>query len=49
MTEIETKNVSFSYFEAEDVLRSVSLQIKRGAFSALIGQNGSGKTTLAKH
>ena len=49
MTEIETQNVSFSYSEAEDVLRSVSLQIKQGAFVALIGQNGSGKTTLAKH
>ena len=49
MTDIEIQNVSFSYSEAEDVLRSVSLQIKQGAFAALIGQNGSGKTTLAKH
>jgi energy-coupling factor transport system ATP-binding protein len=49
MTEIETQNVSFSYSEAEDVLRTVSFQIKQGEFAGLIGQNGSGKTTLAKH
>ena len=49
VTEIEIKDISFSYSEAEDVLRSVSLQINQGAFAALIGQNGSGKTTLAKH
>lgn len=49
MTEIETQNVWFSYSDAEDVLKSVSLKIRRGEFVALIGQNGSGKTTLAKH
>lgn len=49
MTEIETQNVWFSYSDAEDVLKSVSLMIRRGEFVALIGQNGSGKTTLAKH
>ena len=49
MTDIETRDVWFSYPDADDALKSVSIRVQQGEFLALIGQNGSGKTTLAKH
>ena len=49
MMEIETRDVWFSYSDADDALKSASIQVQQGEFTALIGQNGSGKTTLAKH
>ena len=52
---IEVENVSFSYYSDEDgeskqnkVLKNVSLSIKKGEFTAILGHNGSGKSTLAK-
>ncbi|MEK6983241.1 MAG: ATP-binding cassette domain-containing protein [Nanoarchaeota archaeon] len=45
---IEVNNVSFKY-EDEIVLKNISLKIKEGSFTAVIGSNGCGKTTLAKH
>ena len=46
---IKIENVSFTYPEAkEPALRSVSLEIERGSFTAVLGHNGSGKSTLAK-
>lgn len=45
--EIEFKNVSFSYGENEpDVLKNVSLKVKKGEKIALVGQSGGGKTTI---
>ena len=54
---IEAKNVWFHYqsesFEEDapikEVLKGVSLDIKRGEFVAVLGHNGSGKSTIAKH
>jgi len=53
---IQINNVSFSYdaYEEENkvqqqALHSVSFDIERGSFVAIVGPNGSGKSTLAKH
>ena len=48
---IEIKNVTYNYTE-DDVeytaVDNVSLGIKRGSFTVILGHNGSGKSTLAK-
>ena len=53
---ISAQNVEFHYEnDPEDktppkqVLKNVSLDIKRGQFTAILGHNGSGKSTIAKH
>lgn len=45
---IETKDLFFSYEENDEVLKNISLSIKRGSYTAILGHNGSGKSTLAK-
>ncbi len=46
---IEIKNAVYKYDdESEDVLHSVSLNIKKGEFVCILGHNGCGKSTLAK-
>ena len=53
---IQAKEVRFQYqneFEenapVKEVLKGVSLNIKKGEFVAVLGHNGSGKSTIAKH
>lgn len=45
---IQIKNLNFKY-EDELILKNISLSLKDGCYTAIIGANGSGKTTLAKH
>lgn len=43
---IEFRDVSFSYNGRTDVLKDVSLTVRRGQTIAIVGQSGSGKSTL---
>ena len=44
---IDFESVDFSYNPGEPVLRDITLSIKRGETTALVGSSGAGKTTLA--
>jgi energy-coupling factor transport system ATP-binding protein len=46
---VHFENVSFGYESNLDVLKGVTLDIKRGDVIAVLGPNGAGKTTLVKH
>ncbi|MBI5214619.1 MAG: ABC transporter ATP-binding protein [Ignavibacteriae bacterium] len=45
-SQIEFKNVSFSYNEIDAVLNNISMTIDKGEVVAVVGSSGSGKTTL---
>ncbi len=47
--DIEFKNVSFTYPGSNaEILKNITLRIKKGEKIALVGQNGAGKSTLIK-
>ncbi|MFH1184253.1 MAG: ABC transporter ATP-binding protein [Chloroflexota bacterium] len=46
---VRFENVSFGYEGADDILRGINLEIRRGDVIAILGANGAGKTTLVKH
>lgn len=51
MTDIymSVENLTFKYNKDEkDILKNVSLKIKKGEFIAILGHNGCGKSTLAR-
>lgn len=45
-SEIQFKNVCFTYDGAKMVLEDINLTVKKGSTVALVGQSGSGKSTL---
>jgi phosphonate transport system ATP-binding protein len=45
---VDLQDVSFSYDGKNYALKSVSLSIKRGSSTVIVGTNGSGKSTLLK-
>lgn len=50
MNIVEGTNISFSYeWDGTLALESVSLQMRKGELSVILGGNGSGKSTLVRH
>lgn len=48
---IEVKNVTYEYTDDDNrftAVKNLSLDIKKGSFTVILGHNGSGKSTLAK-
>lgn len=45
---INIKKLYFSYPTKKDALKDITLSIKEGSFTCIVGENGSGKSTLLK-
>ncbi len=44
---LDLENVSFSYISSEPVLKNISLSLRAGETTAIIGATGAGKTSIA--
>ena len=49
MIAVEVSKLSYSYHDGTRALADISLSIKKGKKTAILGSNGSGKTTLLYH
>ena len=47
-TDIEFKNVSFSYDNKRNVLNKINFKIPSGSSLAIVGPTGSGKSTISR-
>ena len=45
-TELEFRDISFSYVVGREVLKHINLKVQKGKTIALVGQSGSGKSTM---
>ena len=45
---IEIKNLSFGYNKDNNIFNNLSLNIKKGKVTTILGKNGCGKSTLIK-
>lgn len=48
MTYIHLENIEFYYSPEKIIFKNISLQLKSGEFTVMMGLNGCGKTTLGK-
>ncbi|MBT3487942.1 MAG: ABC transporter ATP-binding protein, partial [Desulfobacula sp.] len=48
MTLLEAKEITVSYYGDIEILKDVSLNVKKGQITSIIGPNGAGKSTLLK-
>lgn len=47
-TILELQNVSFGYSKGYEILHNVSLKVKKGDMTSIVGRNGAGKSTISK-
>ncbi len=45
---LSVKDVSYSYDNKKEIIKSISFNLNKGEFMCIVGPNGSGKTTLLK-
>ena len=45
---VEISDLSFSYYDGVKAIKNLTLNIRAGSYTALLGHNGSGKSTLSR-
>ena len=45
---LEVRNLSFAYSNGHQALRDISVSVRRGELTAIVGTNGAGKSTFSK-
>lgn len=47
-TLLEVKNLNFGYTKGQQILKDVSVTVKKGEMVSIVGRNGAGKSTFSK-